>query len=229
VARPCAVLETPPLTSDGTMPPPADDHPILHPGRNCWRLARAERVAYLVDGAAYFAAFRAAAVRAERSIFIIGWDVDSRTVLVHEPPEDGLPDKLGEFLDALVQRRRSLHIQVLDWDFAMLYALERELLPIYTLGWRTHRRLRFQLDDRHPIGGSHHQKIVVIDGAVAFVGGIDLTIRRWDTSEHRPDEPRRVVPRRPVDGRRPRRRGARRARLRAVAARHRSCAACRSG
>jgi phospholipase D1/2 len=176
------------------MPPPADDHPILHPGRNCWRLARAERVAYLVDGAAYFAAFRAAAVRAERSIFIIGWDVDSRTVLVHEPPEDGLPDKLGEFLDALVQRRRSLHIQVLDWDFAMLYALERELLPIYTLGWRTHRRLRFQLDDRHPIGGSHHQKIVVIDGAVAFVGGIDLTIRRWDTSEHRPDEPRRVDP-----------------------------------
>jgi phospholipase D1/2 len=188
------VLEAPTLTPDGTMPSPADDHRILRPGQNCWRIARAERVAYLVDGAAYFAAFRAAAARAECSIFIIGWDVDSRTALVHAPPDDGLPDRLGDFLDALAERRRSLHIQVLDWDFAMLYALERELLPIYTLGWRTHRRLHFHLDDRHPLGGSHHQKIVVIDDAVAFVGGLDLTIRRWDTPAHRPDEPRRVDP-----------------------------------
>jgi phospholipase D1/2 len=194
VARTRAILETPTLTSDRTMPSPADEHRILRPGGNCWRLARAERVAYLVDGAAYFAAFRAAAARAERSIFIVGWDIDSRTALVHAPQDDGLPDKLGEFLDALAARRRGLHIQVLDWDFAMLYALERELLPIYRLGWRTHRRLHFHLDDRHPVGGSHHQKIVVIDDAVAFVGGLDLTIRRWDTSEHRPDEPRRVDP-----------------------------------
>ena len=30
---------------------------------------------------------------------------------------------------------------------AMLYAMEREWLPIYKLDWRTHRRLRFRLDD----------------------------------------------------------------------------------
>jgi phosphatidylserine/phosphatidylglycerophosphate/cardiolipin synthase-like enzyme/membrane protein DedA with SNARE-associated domain len=157
-------------------------------------MARAGRVAFLVDGEAYFAAFRAAAARAQRSIMVIGWDVDSRAALVHDTAADDLPATLGDFLDALVKRRRALHIHVLDWDFAMLYALERELLPIYTLGWRTHRRLHFRLDDRHPVGASHHQKIVVVDDAVAFVGGIDLTIRRWDTSEHRPKEPRRVDP-----------------------------------
>ncbi|MGA1796969.1 MAG: VTT domain-containing protein, partial [bacterium] len=43
-------------------------------------------------------------------------------------------------------------------------------------------------------GGSHHQKIVVIDDAVAFVGGLDLTRGRWDTPEHRPDDPRRIDP-----------------------------------
>jgi phospholipase D1/2 len=177
--------------SDSSRP---DDGAILRAGRNCWRAARAQRVAFLVDGEAYFAAFRAAALRAERSIFIIGWDIDSRTSLVPADPGDGLPRLLGDFLDALVRRRRSLRIYVLDWDFAMLYALEREPLPIYTLGWRTHRRLHFRLDDRHPVGASHHQKIVVIDDAVAFVGGIDLTIRRWDTPAHRPDEPRRVDP-----------------------------------
>ncbi len=67
-------------------------------------------------------------------------------------------------------RRAGLNIHVLDWDFTMLYATDRELLPIYNLGWRTHRRVHFNLDDRHPPGASHHQKIVVVDDALAFAG-----------------------------------------------------------
>jgi len=167
---------------------------LLRAGRNCWRVEHARRVSFLVDGADYFAALRAAAGRAQRSIFIIGWDIDSRIALVPDGAGDGLPGTLGQFLNALVKRRRSLRIFVLDWDFAMLFAVDRELLPIYKLGWRTHRRLEFHLDDAHPVGASHHQKVVVVDDAVAFVGGIDLTHCRWDTSEHRPDEPRRRHP-----------------------------------
>jgi phosphatidylserine/phosphatidylglycerophosphate/cardiolipin synthase-like enzyme len=41
---------------------------------------------------------------------------------------------------------------------------------------------------------SHHQKLVVIDDRVAFVGGIDLSRWRWDTPEHKPDDPRRRDP-----------------------------------
>ncbi len=167
---------------------------ILQPGRNCWRRARARRAALLVDGAAYFAALRAAALRAQRSIFVIGWDIDSRVSLAPQGADDGLPERLGAFLDALVRRRSRLEVHVLDWDFAMLYALDREVLPIYNFGWRTHRRLRFHLDSRHPPGASHHQKIVVLDDALAFVGGIDLTHGRWDRPEHRPDDPLRRTP-----------------------------------
>jgi phospholipase D1/2 len=159
---------------------------ILQPGRNCWRLARASRAAVLIDGAAYFAAFREAASRAQHSILVVGWDVDSRTDLAPQGADDGLPRRLGEFLNALAARRRGLHIHVLGWDFAMLYALEREFMPVYSFGWRTHRRLHYHLDDRHPPGGSHHQKIAVVDDALAFVGGIDFAIGRWDTSEHPP-------------------------------------------
>jgi len=164
---------------------------ILQPGRNCWRVARASRAAVLIDGAAYFAAFREAARKAQRSILIAGWDVDSRTDLAPEGAHDGLPRRLGEFLDALVARRRGLHAYVLGWDFAMLYALDREFLPVYSFGWRTHRRLHYHLDDRHPPGGSHHQKIAVVDDALAFVGGIDFAIGRWDTPEHAPEAPLR--------------------------------------
>ena len=31
---------------------------------------------------------------------------------------------------------------------------------------------------------SHHEKTVVIDQTLAFVGGIDLCYGRWDTHEH---------------------------------------------
>jgi phospholipase D1/2 len=57
-----------------------------------------------------------------------------------------------------------------------------------------HERIAFKLDGAHPPGAAHHHKIVVIDDAVAFCGGIDMTGDRWDTSEHRDDDPRRRRP-----------------------------------
>lgn len=166
----------------------------LEPGRNCWRLERADRVAFLIDGAAYFTAFRAAAARARRSIFILNWDLDSRIRLVRDGAEDDLPATLGDFLHALARRSRNLQIYVLEWDFALLYAADRELLPMYKTRWHTPRRLHFHLDSAHPVGASHHQKVVVIDDAIAFVGGLDLTHCRWDTPDHRPDDPHRRHP-----------------------------------
>lgn len=32
---------------------------------------------------------------------------------------------------------------------------------------------------------AHHEKIIVVDQSVAFVGGIDLAYGRWDDREHR--------------------------------------------
>lgn len=138
----------------------------------------------LVDADDYFRAVRAAIRNARHSVFILSWDIDSRTRLVPEGANDGYPEPLGDFLHAVVASRPGLRVYVLNWDFAMLYALEREWLPVYKLDWRTHRRLAFRMDAKHPIGGSHHQKIVVVDDSVAFVGGLDITRCRWDTSEH---------------------------------------------
>ena len=49
-------------------------------------------------------------------------------------------------------------------------------------------------DGHHPPAGSHHQKVVVIDDEVAFCGGIDMTVDRWDTRAHADNEPRRLEP-----------------------------------
>jgi len=179
---------------DLTTPETRAEQGLLVPGRNCWRIERANRLAFLIDGAAYFAAVRAAIAKARRSVFILGWDIDSRIRLVPGGADDGLPEELGDFLNEVVKRQRDLRMYVLSWDFAMVFALDREWLPIYKLDWRTHRRLSFRLDDKHPAGASHHQKIVVVDDAVAFVGGLDLTHCRWDTSEHGCNEPGRCDP-----------------------------------
>ena len=83
---------------------------------------------------------------------------------------------------------------MLSWDFSVIYVLERELLPARSFGWQDSERLHFRLDGRHPVGASQHQKVVVIDGSLAFLGGIDLTKARWDTRRHAADEGRRRDP-----------------------------------
>lgn len=169
---------------------------LFKPDRNVWRVAQAKRAAMLVDGANYFAALRAAMAKAQRSIVIAGWDIHSQTRLVGETgaPEDGYPAPFADFLAALVAEKPSLDICLLLWDFSVLYAAERDPFPTVKLAWNTPSRIRFCLDDCVPLGSSQHQKLVVIDDALAFSGGLDITVRRWDTSAHRLDDPHRVDP-----------------------------------
>lgn len=174
---------------------PAQQEPcLLVPGETCWRVESAERASVLVDGATYFAALRSAIIAAQRRIVIVGWDVDSRTCLMGEQrPNDGLPVQLLPLLRAVLRRRPELHVYILAWDFSMIYALEREFLPSITFSG-VHPRLHFMLDGAHAVGASHHQKLVVIDDCLAFNGGIDLTIRRWDRTSHRVDDALRRDP-----------------------------------
>lgn len=169
---------------------------LFEAGRNCWRVERAARAACLIDAAAYFRAFFEAANHAERSILITGWDFHSRTrLLCGDDAHCEL--ELGQFLNDLARRRRDLQIHILIWDYPMIFGLDREWAPLafgsWGIGWQPHRRVHFRYDNTHPTGGSHHQKIVVIDDRVAFNGGIDLTCRRWDTIEHAPDSVHRTM------------------------------------
>lgn len=160
--------------------------------RNCCAITHSDRVAFLVDGEAYFEAFMLAAERAQRSIIILAWDFNSQTPLRFGA--DGKPALiLGDFLNRLAQRNRALHIRVLDWDYPMIFGTDREFPPIYGISWKPHRRIHFRYDNTHPTAGSHHQKIVVIDSKLAFVGGLDLTSKRWDTPAHGADDPRRSL------------------------------------
>ncbi len=153
-------------------------------------------MAVLNDAADYFGALRDALLLAERQVHILGWDIHSETPLVGPSGrvDDGLPVALGPFLSELLKLKPELHINILVWDFAALYAAEREWNSAEKFTAECDGRIRFCLDSSLPLGSSHHQKIVVIDNAIAFSGGLDLTIRRWDTSEHLAEHPLRRDP-----------------------------------
>jgi phosphatidylserine/phosphatidylglycerophosphate/cardiolipin synthase-like enzyme/uncharacterized membrane protein YdjX (TVP38/TMEM64 family) len=178
---------------------------ILQPGRNCWRVEAAEHFYCVQDGADYFRLVRQAILDARHTVFILGWDIASAVDLLPDAaartrdrrqPDSpgGPPTRLDELLAFVTRRRPRLRCYILIWDYAALYTLERDPFSRWKLGWRVSSKVHFGFDDRHPVGGSHHQKVVVVDDQLAFCGGLDLTGHRWDTSAHRVDEPARVTP-----------------------------------
>ena len=79
---------------------------LLIEGETCWRRVHAERAAVLIDAADYFAALRSSLLKAQRSVFILGWELNSRTRLEGRlRPTDRAPVELGKFLRWLLKRR----------------------------------------------------------------------------------------------------------------------------
>ena len=163
--------------------------PILIPGRNAWRIEQAEALAFLVDGEEYFRALDRTLRSARRSIRIVGWDFDPDISL---RPQDGR-ETLGALLHRLVEERPRLEIHILVWAMGPIYS-GGSLKLFREDGYSAHPRIHLRFDSRHAVRGSHHQKMVTVDDATAFVGGMDLTSGRWDTSEHPARSPLRVKP-----------------------------------
>ncbi|PYE17896.1 phosphatidylserine/phosphatidylglycerophosphate/cardiolipin synthase-like enzyme [Williamsia limnetica] len=162
----------------------SDERPVLVPGETCWQIAEADRLSVIVDAADYFRHAKAAMLQARHRIVLIGWDFDTRIKL--EPAEKTLdgPNRLGPFLKWLPEQNPDLEIHLLKWSLGAFAAVTRGMAPIFVENWLTDRKLHFEIDTAHPVGAAHHQKILVIDDQIAFCGGIDMTVDRWDTSDH---------------------------------------------
>jgi phospholipase D1/2 len=166
--------------------------PLLQPGRNLWRRTFADAAGVLVDAADYYRAFYCAAAGARRSVLISGWEFDSGVRLLRgaDAPA-GAEVRFLKYLDALCRRTPGLHVCVLAWNFHVVLAAEREWLQRLYFHWLTHERLHFRVDDAPIRGGSLHQKFVVIDGWLAFLGGMDLRDACWDDRRHLAVNPER--------------------------------------
>ncbi|HEX2148474.1 MAG TPA: phospholipase, partial [Pseudorhizobium sp.] len=168
---------------------------ILTEGETCWRIAHADRFSVIIDAADFFKLAKQAMLKAKRSIYLIGWDFDTRIRLEPGNKQAKRPDKLGRFLNSLASNNKDIDIRILKWDFGLIGSVTRGETPLYMLRWMFNRRIHLKFDGAHPPMAAHHMKLLVIDDKVAFCGGIDMTICRWDTREHKEEDPARRSPR----------------------------------
>ena len=161
-----------------------------------WKVGRADRAALLIDMEAYFDAAMDAMSRARHCVHLLNWAFEAQTLFHPQPGCTGPDsDRIGNFLIALA-KNPALDVRLLCWDSAMPVAATQHFFPLGDRKAFAGSNVKFKLDAKLPMGACHHQKMIVIDDALAFCGGGDIGPDRWDTPEHLDDNPRREKTRR---------------------------------
>lgn len=167
--------------------------PILRPGRTCWRIERADQAACIDEAADYYRAARDAIKQARRSIMVLGWDFDPRVRLVRDGADLANGETIRELFERQLGERPELKIQVLRWDTSRVLSGDQASKSEMLRDDQLSDRLQYRLAASQP-GTSLHVKLLVIDDAVAFCGGIDFAAERWDTQDHAERDLRRRSP-----------------------------------
>lgn len=145
------------------------------------------RVEVLVDGHEVLPAIASAIEAAKKSVHLAGWCASPDFRLTREP---GSPT-LRELLAATASR---VPVRVLLWAGPPVPMFEptRKRVQAARREFMRDSAVSCVLDARERTLHCHHEKIVVVDDEVAFVGGMDLTAvegDRHDTADHPPREP----------------------------------------
>jgi phosphatidylserine/phosphatidylglycerophosphate/cardiolipin synthase-like enzyme len=165
---------------------------LLKPGSTCWRRETADRAGLIIDMQDYFAAARAAMLKARRSIHLLNWAFDPDTWFLPDKTGKGPPsDTFGPFLKHLACETPGLDVRILCWRSALPVAATQNFFPHRAKKCFEGTPVRFRLDGSLPMGACHHQKVLVVDDELAFCGGGDIAPDRWDTMQHRDDDDRR--------------------------------------
>ena len=136
----------------------------------------------LIDGASALPTIAEALAQTRSHVHIAGWHLEADFGLTRDEDALRLRDLLGELAERV-------DVRVLLWAGSPL--------PVFTPDRREVRRGRERLvtgtrimcvlDERERPMHCHHEKLVIVDDEIAFVGGIDLTALggdRYDTSDH---------------------------------------------
>jgi phosphatidylserine/phosphatidylglycerophosphate/cardiolipin synthase-like enzyme len=150
----------------------ADGDPPLRSGND---------IEIMIDGASFLPRLADELARAESHVHIAGWYLSTELALVRE-------EKRLVLLDLLEELARKVEVRVLLWAGAPLPLFRPSRPEVRDVA----KRLRglgvhVALDAKERPLHCHHEKLVLVDGRVASVGGIDLTSfngDRYDSSAH---------------------------------------------
>src|ERR1700755_1117410 len=136
-------------------------------------------VEVLVDGERACSAIARALSGAHSHVHIAGWHLTPGFELTRE----GDTSTLQDILAALAEH---IEVRVLLWAGPPVPAFQptRKMIRAVREQLTAGTKVQCVLDSRERTMHCHHEKIVIIDDTVAFVGGIDLTSLagdRWDS------------------------------------------------
>ncbi len=140
----------------------------------------------LIDGEEVFEAMLRAIKEAREYVYIVGWALTPTFALArpgHPPPDEGM------LVRVLAEASERIPVKLLIWQGANLFFQPTRAINEETRAelQREAPQLDIRLDPTARPTHCHHQKAVVIDGQIGFVGGLDLTTLegdRWDTPGH---------------------------------------------
>ncbi|KAH8494934.1 hypothetical protein H0E87_018202 [Populus deltoides] len=140
---------------------------------------------WFIDGRAAFDAIASSIEDAKSEIFICGWWLCPELYL-RRPFRDHASSRLDSLLE--IKAKQGIQIYILLYkEVALALKInsvysKRKLLSI-------HENVRVLRSPDHFSTGvylwSHHEKLVIVDHQVCFIGGLDLCFGRYDTCEHR--------------------------------------------
>jgi phosphatidylserine/phosphatidylglycerophosphate/cardiolipin synthase-like enzyme len=147
-----------------------------------------------VDGQETFRAAWQAIRDAKHSVWLADWALSTDMELVRGRDRDAIPPVPPSggsgyrVLDLLAEVAGRADVRVLLWRGSLLFqpragTARRNLKRLQ----RANPALHGLVDKHVRLAHCHHQKTIVVDGRIAFVGGLDMTdhdIDRWDTTEH---------------------------------------------
>lgn len=154
------------------------------------------KIKWYVDGRDYFWAVSVAMERAKESIYIADWWL-SPELFLRRPPYFNQEWRLDQVIKRAAERGVKVYVMVYKEVAQALtcnsahtkYAL-RDLCPEGTAGHGNIRVMRHPDHNVFENAGdmtfywAHHEKFIVIDYELAFIGGLDLCYGRWDVRQH---------------------------------------------
>lgn len=151
---------------------------------------------WYVDGRDYFWAVSVALEQAQETIYIADWWL-SPELFLRRPPHDKQEYRLDQILKRRAEAGVKIYVNVYKEVEAALtcnsahtkHALQA-LCPKGTPGYGNIRIMRhpdhnvFENAADMTMYWAHHEKFIVIDYSIAFIGGLDLCFGRWDARNH---------------------------------------------
>ena len=139
---------------------------------------------YYVDGENYYSDLYDSLMMAQSEVFITDWWLSPELYLKRPVNEDGMnqESRLDRVLTKIARKGVKIHI--------IVYREVSFVLPLDSNHTKSLEKLHFNIKVlQHPpdliCWWSHHEKIVIIDQELAYMGGLDLCFGRMDNPEHR--------------------------------------------